>query len=160
MTKPNLIDAIRVVKENERLAAEKYSEAAAKISNPFGKQLFEQLSSFERFHFEKISALEKSLQETGEFVHYAGKEFPTPPIFEIEAAKEPNKKSVMQIISEAMELEKEAQNIYTSLAGQCPDQQGRDMFSRLSNEEHTHFLILSEAYWSLNETGVWKWSRS
>jgi hypothetical protein len=30
------------------------------------------------------------------------------------------------------------------------------MFERLSEKEHHHYLILSDAYWSLNDRGVWK----
>jgi rubrerythrin len=159
MASSNLLDAIRVVKENERIASESYSNAAKNLSNPFAKELFEHLSEFEKFHLEKLTALEKSLQETGNFIHYEGKVFPLPPIFEIKAAEEPNKKSAMTIISEARTLEQQAQKAYASLAAECPDQQGKEMFNQLSDEEHKHFLLLSEAYWSLNDTGKWKWSR-
>ena len=41
-----LLDAIRVVKENERKAAERYADAANKISHQMGKKLFEMLSLF------------------------------------------------------------------------------------------------------------------
>ena len=34
MSTPSLLDAIRVVKENERLASSSYAEAAEKITNP------------------------------------------------------------------------------------------------------------------------------
>jgi rubrerythrin len=159
MSTPNLLDAVRVVKENERRALESYADAAKNISNPSGRELFEQLSEFEKFHFERLTALEKSLEEKGDFIDYAGREFPLPPIFEIKAAEEPNKKSVMRIISEAMELEEQAQKAYARLAAQVSDPQGHKMFSRLSEEEHKHYRILMEAYWSLNDSGVWKWSR-
>jgi hypothetical protein len=159
MTPSTLLDAVRVVKENERIAAENYAGAAKNLTNPFARELFEQLSGFEQFHLEKVTALEKSLQETGKYIHYEGKEFPLPPIFEIEAAQEPNKKSAMQVISEARKLEEQAQAAYNSLAAQCPDKQGKDMFQKLAKEEYQHYLILTEAYWSLNETGKWQWSR-
>ncbi len=158
MPNTNLLNAIRVVKENEKIAMDSYAKAAAEITNPFGKKLFEQLSEFERFHYNKLTALEKSLQESGLYIEYEGKEFPLPPAFEILAAQEPQKKSVMHIISDALKLEKQAQNAYASLAAKVPDQQGHDMFIKLADEEHTHFLILSDAYWSLNNTGNWKWS--
>jgi len=38
-----------------------------------GKDLFIQLSAFEQFHYEKLTALEKSLEESGKFIHYEGK---------------------------------------------------------------------------------------
>lgn len=77
MSTTNILDAIRVVKENERIASETYASNAKNISNPLGKQLFEQLSEFEKFHFAKISELETSLIEKGNFIAYEGKDFPS-----------------------------------------------------------------------------------
>ncbi|MFZ2096751.1 MAG: ferritin family protein [Anaerolineales bacterium] len=156
MNTPNLLDAIRVVKENERIASERYADAATTLGK-VGKELFMRLSEFEKFHYERIAALEKSLEEKGDFINYEGKEFPLPPIFEIKAAQEPNKKSTMQIITEALELERQAERAYADLAAQITDPEGHKMFLRLSEEEHDHFRILTKAYWSLNDTGVWKW---
>jgi rubrerythrin len=158
MTTTNLLDAIRVAKENERIARDKYADAAATIHNPMGKELFTQLSAFEEFHFEKLSALEKSLQDKGGFINYEGKEFPLPPVFEIKVAENLAQKSVMKIISEAMELEEQAEKVYTDLAAQIADPQGHKMFIRLAEEEHNHHRILTEAYWTLTDLGVWKWS--
>jgi rubrerythrin len=155
----NLLDAIRVVKENERMASEKYAGAAKNLVNPLARELFGHLSEFERFHLEKLTALEKSLQDSGDYILYEGREFPLPPLFDIKAAEEPDKKSAMQIISEARDLEKQAEKTYASLAAECPDQKGRDMFARLSKEENNHYRLLNEAFWSLNETGTWKWTR-
>jgi rubrerythrin len=155
-----LLDAIRVVKENERIASKSYADAAKKISNPIGYELFCQLSEFEKHHLKQLITLEKSLLEKGDFINYEGKVFPLPPKFEIEAAKEPHKKSVMGIITEAMELEKEAEKAYANLAAQVSDNSyGHRMFLRLSEEEHNHYRILTEAYWTLNDLGIWKWKR-
>jgi rubrerythrin len=159
MVTSTLMDAIRVAKENERIASESYAGAAENLRNPLARELFMQLSEFEEYHLEKLTALEKSLQESGEFIQYEGKEFPLPPVFEIEAAKEPDKKSAMHVITEARQLEREMQAAYASLAAQAPDGRGKDMFTRLAEEEHKHYFILNEAWWSLNETGEWKWTR-
>jgi rubrerythrin len=155
----NLLDAIRVVKENERIASQSYADAAKTIRHQMGKELFTQLSEFEKYHYERLTNLEKSLKEEGNFISYEGKEFPLPPTFEIKAAQEPNQKSVMKIISEAIDLEKQAEKAYIDLAAQLIDPQGHRMFIRLSEEEHNHYRILTEASWSLNDLGVWKWSR-
>jgi rubrerythrin len=159
MSTSKLLEAIRVVKENERIASARYAEAANTISHPMGKELFKQLSEFEQYHFKQITELEKSLLESGDFIDYAGKEFPMPPVFEIKAAHDSNKKSIMTIISEAIDLEKSAEKAYADLASQITVPQGRQMFTRLSEEEHNHYRILNEAYWTLNELGVWKWTR-
>jgi rubrerythrin len=159
MSTTNLLDAIRVAKENERIASESYANAAKIKSFSTGKELFEQLSEFEKFHYDRIAALEKSLEKKGDFIDYEGKEFPLPPIFEIKAAEEPNQKSVIQIIFEAIELERRMEKAYADLAAQLTDPKGHKMFSRLSEEEHKHYLILLEANWSLNNFGVWKGPR-
>jgi len=159
MSTTNLLDAIRVVKENERVAQISYADAAHRVSNPLGKNLFEQLSAFEQFHYEKLTALETSLEATGEFIDYEGKEFPLPPTFEINAAQEPATKSVIAIISAAMDLEKLAEKSYADLATISTDKKGHEMFSKLSEEEHKHYRLLLEAYWNLTNLGTWKWSR-
>jgi rubrerythrin len=158
MSNTNLLDAIRVVKENERIAAETYADAATKITNALGKQLFEQLSEFERFHYAQVSALEISLTEKGTFLSYNGKDFPLPPLFEIKAAREADRKSAVSIVLDAIDLERQAEKAYADLAERVADPEGHAMFSRLSNEEHNHYRILNEAYWTLSNLGVWKWA--
>ena len=159
MSTSNLMDAIRVAKENERIANESYAGAAQKARNPFARELFVQLSEFEKYHLEKLTALEKSLQESGKFIQYEAQGFPLPPVFEIEAAKKPDQKSDMHIITEARELEETMQKSYASLTALAPDGPGKDMFNRMAEEEHKHWLILNDAWWSLNDNGEWKWTR-
>ena len=154
MNPPNLLDAIRIVKENERLATETYANAAKRI--PATRKLFEQLSEFEKFHYERLTALEKSMEEKGGFIDYEGKEFVLPPRLEVKFAEEPGQQSLMQIISEAIKIEIQAQNTYADLAAQLTDPRGHKMFIRLSEEEYNHYNILTGAFWSLNQTGVWK----
>jgi rubrerythrin len=156
MGNKTLLDAIRIVKENERRASDLYAEAAKKLPL-VGKELFIQLSEFEQYHYDKVTALEKSILEKGDYIHYEGRDFPLPPLFEIKAAQDPNKKSSMQVITEAMELEVQAEKAYGDLAAQVSDPEGHAMFDRLSQEEHKHYLILGRAYKSVSETGIWQW---
>ncbi len=159
MNTPSLLDAIRIAKDNERIASDNYAAAAQEIHSQVGKHIFTELSKFEQFHFEKLSALEKSLMDEGKYINYEGKEFPLPPIFEIKAAEEPNQKTTITILADAIDLEKLAEKTYGDLAVQITDPQGHNMFSRLSEEEHNHFVILREAYWTVTNLGVWTWTR-
>ena len=151
MSTPNLLDAIRVVKENERIASETYAEAAQKTNDTMGKNLFEMLSEFEKVHYAQLTTLEKSLEASGDFLDSEGKEFPLPPIFEIKAAEEPDQKSIYGIISAAMDLEKQAEKAYADLAALTTDPQGHEVFSRRAEQEHNHYLILRDAYWALSQ---------
>lgn len=151
MGTPNLLDAVRVVKENERLASENYANAAKKISDQMGKKLFEMLSEFEKFHLAQLTTLEKSLEETGDFLNAEGKEFPLPPIFKMKAAEESDHESIFSIISAAMEQEKQAEKAYADLAALVTNPQRNEIFRRLAEQEHSHYLILRDAYWALSE---------
>lgn len=159
MITPSLLDAIRIAKENERRASDSYRNAIPEIQHTVGKRLFQELSDFEQFHYEKLTALEKSLMDEGKYINYEGKEFPLPPIFEIKAAAEPSKKSLMTIITQAIGLEEEAKKAYADLAEQIDDRLGKEMFKKLSAEEYNHYKILLEAYWTVSNFGVWKWVR-
>ena len=79
METKSLLDAIRVVKENERLAAEFYGNAAKTTGNRMGREVFTQLKEFELFHYGRLTVLEKSLELKGEFIFYEGRDFPQPP---------------------------------------------------------------------------------
>jgi len=52
----------------------------------------------------------------------------------------------MDIITEAKKIEVIAEKTYSDLAEQLDDPDGHAMFVRLSQEEHNHYLILSDAY--------------
>ena len=73
--------------------------------------------------------------------------------------KEADKMSAMRIITMAMEIKSKAKERYAALAEQTTDSDGQAMFDRLAEEEHANHRILSAAYWSLNNRGVWAWSR-
>jgi len=159
MNTSSLLDAIRVVKENERFASASYWDAARKIQNPAGRFVFEELSKFEEYHFARLTALEKALEADGQFIDYEGKEFPLPPALEVPAVKDADQKDVLTIINQAIELEENAKQAYTDLAAQIDDPRGKQMFERLANEEYKHFLLLIEAYWSVSYLGDWRWMR-
>ena len=153
-----MAEAIRIAKEAELKAAEFYKEAASKTQNPLGKELLEQLAAFENYHYRKLVELEESLKQRGEFIEYEARDFKLPPAGEIgEKAKEMDAKSMMAILTTAIDIEKAAQERYHKLAEQTSDPRGKEMFERLAREEEVHYRILSDEYYNLNNYGVWVW---
>jgi rubrerythrin len=157
MVSTNLLEAIRVVKENEWIASEFYAAAAETTGSEMGRELFKQLREFEIYHYARITALEKSLQEDDNYIVYEGREFPLPPALAPEAAEEPQHQTVINIVLKALELEKQAEKAYADLAAQITDKHGQEMFQKLSGEEHKHAQILNGAYWNLSNLKTWKW---
>jgi rubrerythrin len=151
----DLLDAIQIAMEAEQKAAALYADAAEKTRNPLGRRLFEQLAEFERHHYDKLVDLEKSLRGKGAFAGYEGRELSMQVPGEVGSINEAEKMSAMAIITMAIDIEREAENRYSGLAEQTTDPTVESMFKQLAEEEHSHYLILSDAYWSLNNRGVW-----
>jgi rubrerythrin len=99
--------------------------------------------------------LEQSLRDQGAFIGYEGRELTVPAPSEVQTTVEPNKMSMMGILTTALEIEAEAEKRYTALASQTGDPDGKAMFEKLAEEEHKHHAILSDAYWSLSNHGTW-----
>jgi rubrerythrin len=158
MTQQNitLLDAIKIAMEAEQQAAAFYADAAQKTET-LGRDLLEQLAKFERHHYTILAKLQQSLRDQGAFIDYegAGLAFPAPS--EVQTTAEPNKMSMMGIITTALEIETEAEKRYNTLAEQTSDPDGQSMFRRLALEENKHHKILKVAYVSLNNHGTWVW---
>jgi rubrerythrin len=153
-----LLDAIKIAMEAENKAAAFYADAAQKTET-LGRGLLEQLAEFERHHYAILAKLEQSLRDQGAFIDYEGKELAFPAPSEAQTTAEPNKMSMMGIITTALEIETEAEKRYTALAEQTGDPAGQSMFRRLAQEENKHYKILRDAYVSLNDRGVWVWPK-
>ena len=154
--KGGLLEALRMAQAAEQKAAQLYADAANETSNPPARELFEKLAAFERHHYEKLVEQEKQLRAGDAFAEYEGHdnlELSSPG--EVAKIEEPARKSAMEVVSMAMEIEQEAQDRYNSLADETTDPDGRAMFRRLAEEEHSHYLVLSDAYFSLSNGRGW-----
>lgn len=151
-----LLDAIKIAMEAEKKAAAFYADAAQKTET-LGRGLLEQLAEFERHHYDILVELEQSLRDQGAFIGYEGEDLAFPAPSEVQTTEEPDKMSMMGIITTALEIEKEAEKRYNALAEQTSDPAGQSMFRRLAVEENKHHKILRDAYVSLNNHGVWVW---
>ena len=152
----SLSDAILTAKENEKKAAAFYASAATKTKNSMVKKLLSQLVDFENIHFAKLVLLENALRKDGSFIDYAGTTLKLPPDLVIRLPELPDAVSTMEVITEASDLEIREVEEYTRLAEKTADRQGHDMFLKLAEEEHGHFLLLRDVYWTLNNLGEWK----
>jgi rubrerythrin len=152
----NFLDAIRMAIEAEARAVGFYDEAAKRTANPLGRDLLKQLADFERYHHTQLVDLEDSLCSDGACIIYEGRELDFPVPDEVERIKQADRMSAMSIIEAAIEIKRKAQERYAALAEQTTDPNGQAMFQRLAEEEQANRRILENAYWSLNNQGVWK----
>jgi rubrerythrin len=151
----NFLDAIRMAIEAEKRAAAFYDKAASRTGNPLGRALLEQLADFERHHHSQLLALEDSLCNDGTCIIYEGRELDFPVPDEVKSIEEADRMSAMGIIEAAIEIKRKAEKRYAALAEQTGDPNGQAMFRRLAEEERANHRVLQDAYWSINNRGVW-----
>ena len=152
-----LWDAIKIAMEAEKKAAAAYGDAATQTASPLGKRLFNKLTEFENYHYQKLSDLLASLVEEDEFIEYVFQAPSIPAPGEVEGIAEANKMSMMKIITMAQGIEQKAEQRYADLAGQTSDPKGKAMFEQLAQEEAAHYRLLRTVYWNLNDQGTWAW---
>ena len=150
----NILEAIRIALDAEQRARALYVDAVSKTTQAACRKLFEQLADFERYHFDKLTALEKSLREKGAFISYEGREMPATELRPFRTIEDPDNLSVMQIVTLAIEEERKAEKRYTDLIPQTADPEGQAMFKQLAKEEHAHQRTLREAYFILSNRGT------
>ncbi len=152
------IRAIKMAMEAEKDAYQAYSKAAKKTKNLKGRDMFQQLSEFEMNHYQKLKALLKSLQETGEWILYEGTSLKKKAL-PLKTKKPQGQEQLtdMDALKIAVREEKKAQTYYRSMAELTKDPRGRDMYKRLANEETLHEKLLNDQYYSLHNTGLWSW---
>jgi rubrerythrin/DNA-directed RNA polymerase subunit RPC12/RpoP len=150
--------AVQVAMEAEKRACEFYGNAAKKIKNPRGREMFEQLSEFEMNHFKKLKELAGSLREKGEWVSYGGTSFPKKGApWKGEKPKVREDLTDLEALKIAVREEKKAESYYRSMAELTTDPRGKEMYKHLAEEEALHEKLLNDQFYSLQNTGFWSW---
>jgi rubrerythrin len=155
----NVLEAIQIAKDAEQKAAAFYSKAAKDLAHPIGRKLLGELAEFEQHHYAKLVELENSLREKGAFIAYEGKGMKTRPTSRSEITVEKAPRQAMEVITLALDAEQQAEKRYNELAEKTTDVAAHEMFQKLAEEEHMHYRILRDAYWNLNNRGVWTWQK-
>jgi rubrerythrin len=160
--KLGLEEALEIAMDAELKAEAFYAQAAAEIQEPQGRDLLGRLASFERYHYEQLAKLARSLQKDGQFIEYetrAVEQFePIVGRGETAGTQLVELKDTASILSKAIENEKIAGDRYRALADETSEPTGQDMFLKLANEEMIHQRILEDEFFSISNTGVWGWS--
>lgn len=154
------LEAIKRAMDAEMAAHAHYSQSAKKAANPKGKDMFSQLAAFELNHYNSLKALLDSLQGGTGWTAYAGTHFSdTTPVPEGKdsSREEALTDDVLSILSKAIEDEKKASDYYTVLAKETADPAGKELFTKLAEEEKVHTKILNDQWYSLNNQGIWLW---
>ncbi len=148
-------DAIKMAMVAEIKAQKLYAQAASKTTNLEAREMFKQLADFEQGHYNRLKELLASLSKKKLYTTYEGRDFDYKIKSEVAGPVEQNKEDMLDILIMAIGAERDAEKHYTHLAQKTKDAAGKQMFERLAFEENTHYRILSDEFYLLNNKGRW-----
>ncbi len=142
MTNEKFKEMIEFAIKEEQGAVDFYTELAGKVTEPHVKEILMDFANQERGHKAKLQAI---LQ--GKKLNLIRKEVPDLKIadylVEVDISSDLSFQSALVI---AMKKEKSAFRMYSDMAAACDDDELRDVFLYLANEEATHKLNFEVQY--------------
>ena len=150
------MNALDVTKKMEIDSIKFYTEAAAKTKNPVGKKMFAMVIEDEKRHLEMVVQMINGMHFTAKDVSPM-KQVKT--VFEslkdhmmkkVEAGKDE-----MEAFKIAMQMEKEGEAFYQESLAAAKTDKEKTLFQRLIGEERQHYVIFSNTYFYLTNTGSW-----
>jgi Uncharacterized conserved protein len=150
------MNALEVAKKMELDSIKFYTEAAAKTKYPVGKKMFETVIEDEKRHLEMVIQMINGMHFTVKDVSPMKR---VKTVFEslkdhmmkkVEASKDE-----MEAFKIAMQMEKEGEAFYQESLAAAKTDKEKTLFQRLIEEERQHYVIFSNTYFYLTNTGSW-----
>lgn len=139
-----------------------YREAAEKTKNPLGKKMFLSFIEDEKNHLKALETIFKSADFGVINDIFKGSD-PKKRVKTVFAQAEEDKDLERQkadaddikAIEMAMELEKKGYDYYMEISKTAENENIRNLFKILANEENQHYAILQNSHTFLTDTGNW-----
>ncbi|KPK72392.1 hypothetical protein AMJ87_04915 [candidate division WOR_3 bacterium SM23_60] len=156
--KAHSVDDLLVEAMNSEIEAETfYIKAAEKAQSAAGKKLFSELADFEHNHFERVKTIiESRSQGTKMEILAAHPELPEIKP-ELKGEFEPNKDEIVELLTLGIKAEREAQRRYSEIAAQLDDNEGKEIFESLAEDERRHHALLEAQYYNMSNKGTIIW---
>jgi rubrerythrin len=152
------LDNLLIEAMNSELEAKRfYDDASIKAQSQAGKKLFKELAEFEQNHYNRVKNIIESRTNRIEFEKSTATQ--NIPIInsEIEGELEPNKSEIVIVVNLAIEAEKKAQERYKKIAEMLDDDESKQIFYNLSQDERNHQRILEDEFYQLSNKGTIIW---
>ena len=146
-----LIDAMNA----EAKAREFYTDAAQKAASGAGKNLFKELADFEQGHYDRLKKIIEARTKGMKIEAPTTQEIPVKS--EVEGEFEPNKDEITKVLTLGIEAEKKAQAKYLEIAKMFDDDQSKNIFNNMAEEERKHQKILEDQFFHMSNKGRIIW---
>jgi rubrerythrin len=153
----NIDELLNEAMNAEKQAKEFYLYASEQAQSNVGKKLFKELAEFEQNHYDRVMNIIES-RNSGETIKCSVSCQDIPEIkSEIEGEVEPNKDEVVMVINLAIKAEKNAQARYQKIADMLEDEEQKEIFNNLAQDERNHQRILEDEFYNLSNKGTIIW---
>lgn len=138
-----------------------YTEAAERMADPRGREMFLSLADDEKLHLRIVGDQYEALITGEEWVSFS-ETLEFKPVDVDKPLFPPEKKAIGAEASDtdallfAIQKENESYELYRKAATETADPAGKEMYQRLASYEHVHFDILMLNYEHLVSTGSWR----
>ncbi len=136
-----------------------FNQAADMTPNSLGKKMFKRLADEEVKHLEAFSRLFSAVIQSTEWKKYVNEESLKGKSAVIEELmvrlQQAKDKSDIEAIRIGMELELRAIEFFKSAAEKGDDPAAKEIFLKISDEEHFHYDLLQAQYDSVTGSGFW-----
>ena len=152
------IDNLLVEAMNSEIKAKEfYKDASAKAQSRAGKKLFRELADFEQNHYERVKKIIESRNQGIQLEKQIFSQQAQTAKSEVEGEFEPNRDEIVSVINLAIEAEKSAQERYNKIAEMIGDEEGKNIFYNLAQEERNHQRILEDQFYHISNKGTIIW---
>ena len=159
------LQALRQAIRLEQDGYEFYTEAAERMADPRGREMFLSLADDEKLHLRIVRDQYEALSAGKGWVSFSEVLDLKPvdldkPLFPpggeaVEKAIAPDASDADALLF-ALQKENESYELYRQAATETADPAGKEMYQRLASYEHIHFDILMLNYEHLVSTGNWR----
>jgi len=160
MEKSNSLQVLTLAMEREKGGHDFYLDVATKTNDPKGKSMFEWLARQEMNHYQKLSGQREALaqdrgwQKISEPAEPALGKSEFPQISEVSGEVKANT-GELDALKVGIEAEKESIALYHQAANDSTNQDAKEMFLRLVEEEQGHLELLETEYEWLRQAGYY-----
>ena len=142
-----------------------YTEAAERMADPRGREMFLSLADDEKLHLRIVQDQYEALSAGKGWVSFS-EALEVEPVDLDEPLFPPERAALEKAIGPeasdtdallfAMQKENESYELYRKAAAETDDPTGKDMYQRLASYERVHFDVLMLNYEHLVSTGSWR----
>lgn len=137
------MSVFELAKEKERRMAELYRGLATDCKNPSVKGVLTMLAEQEARHYDMVSAIQDQVIDEPEIDIVGDAKEIFQKIKEQKSRLTLNS-SQLEVYREVKSFEKENEDFYRAKAKEANDPELRDVLNKFADEEHRHFLLMSE----------------